>query len=181
MAKKDIENDTVDSNEELNNGNNENVENSNENDSTELSEDDKYNLLNDKYLRLYSDFDNFRKRSIKEKADIISMASGDLMKDIITILDDFERAIGNNEKSDDIDSVKEGFHLIYNKFSGILLNKGLEIVNPVGDIFDAELHEAITNIPAPSEKEKGRVMDCVEKGYNLKGKPLRYPKVVVGQ
>lgn len=137
--------------------------------------------LNDKYLRLYSDFDNFRKRSIKEKADIIGAASSDLMKTLLPIIDDFERAIVNNEKSEDIDGLKEGFGLIYNKVINNLKSKGLEPVEVKGEVFDAELHEAITNIPAPSEDLKGKVVDVIEKGYNLKGKPLRFAKVVVGQ
>jgi molecular chaperone GrpE len=141
----------------------------------------KYSELNDKYLRLYSDFDNYRKRTIKEKSDMISSAGAGVMKDMITILDDFERAVASNEKSEDPDGLKEGFHLIYNKFKNILTSKGLEPMDSVGNTFDIELHEAITNIPAPSKKEKGKVMDVVEKGYYLNGKVLRYAKVVVGQ
>ena len=137
--------------------------------------------LNNKYLRLYSDFDNFRKRTIKEKADIISTASSSVIGDLITVLDDFDRAIANNEKSDDVDGLKEGFKLIHNKIFTILKGKGLETVDATGEVFDSELHEAITNIPAPTEADKGKVIDCVEKGYNLRGKVLRYPKVVVGQ
>ncbi|MDX1350432.1 MAG: nucleotide exchange factor GrpE [Putridiphycobacter sp.] len=137
--------------------------------------------INDKYLRLYSDFDNFRKRSIKEKADIISAASSDLMKNLLPILDDFERAIANNEQSDDLEGLKEGFILIYNKTLNALKAKGLEPVEVKGEVFDAEVHEAITNIPAPSDDLKGKIVDVIEKGYNLKGKPLRFAKVVVGQ
>ncbi len=148
--------------------------------SKEPTLEEKYNELNDKYLRLYSDFDNYRKRTIKEKADIISSASADLMGDLLTVLDDFERAIENNEKTDDIEVVKEGFKLIYDKFANILKNKGLEHVDVHGHTFDPEIHEAITKIPAQTDDDKGKIMDCVEKGYNLKGKPLRFPKVVVG-
>jgi molecular chaperone GrpE len=137
--------------------------------------------MNNKYVRLYSDFDNFRKRTIKEKADIIGSATSSLMGDLLTVLDDFDRAILNNEKSDDLDGLKEGFKLIHNKFHTILKGKGLEAVDATGEKFDAEIHEAITNIPAPTEADKGKVIDCVEKGYNLRGKSLRYPKVVVGQ
>jgi len=137
--------------------------------------------LNNKYVRLYSDFDNFRKRTIKEKADIIGMATVDLMRDLLTVLDDFDRAIDNNKKSEDIDGVKEGFKLIHNKFDNILKGKGLSVVDATGDVFNADIHEAITNIPAPKKADIGKVIDCVEKGYNLKGKSIRYPKVVVGQ
>lgn len=141
----------------------------------------KYSELNDKYLRLYSDFDNYRKRTIKEKSDMISSAGAGVMKDLLTILDDFERAIASNEKSEDPDGLKEGFQLIYNKFNNILKSKGLEPMDSMGKPFDLEHHEAITNVPAPTEKEKGKVMDVVEKGYFLNEKVLRYAKVVVGQ
>ena len=147
----------------------------------EPSIEEKFNELNDKYLRLYSDFDNFRKRSIKEKADIIGSASSGVLKDMLTILDDFERAIANNEHADDINGLKEGFKLIYDKFNNTLKTKGLEVVEAKGEVFDPEIHEAITNIPAPSKDLKGKVVDVIEKGYNLKGKPLRFAKVVVGQ
>lgn len=137
--------------------------------------------LNNKYVRLYSDFDNFRKRTIKEKADIISTANGGLMSDLLGVLDDFERAIANNEKVEDAESLREGFKLIYNKFSTTLKNKGLEAMDCKGDVFDGDLHEAVTNIPAPTEEDKGKIVDVIERGYNLKGKVLRYAKVVVGQ
>lgn len=140
-----------------------------------------YDELNRKYLLLYSDFDNFRKRSIKEKADIISTASGDVIKDLLGVLDDFERAITNNENVDDVEMVKEGFKLIHQKMMNTLKAKGLEAMEAKGDDFDPDKHEAITQIPAPSKKEKGKVVDVIERGYNLKGHVLRYAKVVVGQ
>jgi len=147
----------------------------------EKTDEEKIADLNNKYIRLYSDFDNFRKRSIKEKADIIGMATADLMRDLLTVLDDFDRAIANNKKSEDIEGVKEGFKLIHSKFDSILKGKGLSVVDATGEVFNADLHEAITNIPAPKKSDIGKVIDCVEKGYNLKGKSIRYPKVVVGQ
>jgi molecular chaperone GrpE len=147
----------------------------------EKTDEEKIADLNNKYVRLYSDFDNFRKRTIKEKADIIGMATGNLMKDLLTVLDDFDRAIDNNKKSEDIEGVKEGFKLIHSKFDSILKGKGLEVVDATGEVFNADIHEAITNIPAPKKSDIGKVIDCVEKGYNLKGKSIRYPKVVVGQ
>jgi len=149
--------------------------------STEPSWEDKFKEANDKYIRLYSDFDNFRKRTIKEKADIINQAGADLMKDLLTVLDDFERAVKANENATDVEAVKEGFNLVHAKFDGILKAKGLMEMQAQGELFDAEIHDAITNIPAPDESLKGKVVDVVEKGYLLKDKVLRYAKVVVGQ
>jgi molecular chaperone GrpE len=141
----------------------------------------KYNELNDKYLRLYSDFDNYRKRTIKEKGDLISSAGRDVMKDLLSVLDDFERAIESNENSEDPESIKEGVQLIYNKFKNTLTQKGLEPMESKGEKFDIDHHEAITNIPAQNDEDKGKVMDVIEKGYFLNDKVLRYAKVVVGQ
>jgi molecular chaperone GrpE len=137
--------------------------------------------LNNKYIRLYSDFDNFRKRTIKEKADIISTANGALMLDLIGTLDDFERAIVNNENIEDAAGLREGFKLIYNKFSATLKNKGLEAIECKGEMFNADMHEAITNIPVQDPSDKGKIVDVIERGYNLRGKSLRYAKVIVGQ
>lgn len=141
----------------------------------------KFAELNDKYLRLYSDFDNFRKRTIKEKADLISSASASVLKDLLVVLDDFERAIANNEKLEDIKSIREGFKLIQHKMVTILQSKGLEFVESKGETFDADKHEAVTNIAVTDESQKGKVIDVLERGYNLHGKPLRFAKVVVGQ
>lgn len=143
--------------------------------------EEQYAELNNKYVRLYSDFDNFRKRTIKEKADIISTANGSLMTDLLGTLDDFERAISNNETVEDVESLREGFKLIYNKFSMTLKNKGLEPMDCKGEVFDADKHEAITNIPVQDDNDKGKIVDVIERGYNLRGKVLRYAKVVVGQ
>lgn len=143
--------------------------------------EDKFNELNDKYLRLYSDFDNFRKRTTKEKADLISNANAGVLKDLLTVLDDFERAIQSNENTEDVNGLKEGFQLIYNKFNGILASKGLKPMDSKGTPFDLDLHEAITNVPVEREEEKGKVIDVVEKGYYLHEKVIRYAKVVVGQ
>jgi molecular chaperone GrpE len=137
--------------------------------------------LNDKYVRLYSDFDNFRKRTIKEKADIISSAGSDVIKDLLVILDDFERAIANNDKVEDVKVLRESFKLIQHKLILALQNKGLESVEAKGDVFDADKHEAITNVPVTDDKQKGKVIDVVERGYNLRGKTLRFAKVIVGQ
>jgi len=147
----------------------------------EPSLEEKYEELNNKYLRIHAEFDNYRKRTNKEKVDLISTANAGVLKDLLPVLDDFERAIANNEKVDDIESVKEGFNLIFNKFSSILRSKGLKEMSVNGEAFDSELHEAIANIPAPKKKLKGKVVEAVEKGYYLNDKVIRYAKVVVGQ
>lgn len=147
----------------------------------ELSAEDKYAELNDRFLRLYSEFDNYRKRTNKEKIDIISTASSSVLKDLLPVLDDFERAAANNQNSDDVAVLKEGFQLIYNKLKSTLEAKGLKAMETKGASFDSELHEAIVNIPAPSDDLKGKIVEDVEKGYYLNEKVIRYAKVVVGQ
>ena len=147
----------------------------------EPTAEERYAELNNKYLRLHAEFDNFRKRTNKEKVDIINTAGASVLKDIIPTLDDFERAIKNNETSQDIDSVKEGFKLIFNKFRTTLEAKGLKAMDSEGKDFDVEIHEAIANIPAPSKKQRGKVIEAVEKGYYLNDKVIRFAKVVVGQ
>ncbi|PKR81316.1 nucleotide exchange factor GrpE [Brumimicrobium salinarum] len=155
-----------------------------ESDKKELSKEEELEIklaeLNDKYLRLYSDFENFRKRTIREKGDLIANASEGVVKDMLPIMDDFERAIENNQTSDDPESIKQGFQLIYNKLDNTLKSKGLKAMDSKGETFDIDHHEAITNIPA-DKKQKGKVVDVVEKGYFLNDKVLRYAKVVVGQ
>lgn len=136
--------------------------------------------LNDKYLRLYSEFDNYRKRMIKEKADIIRSAGEDVFKAFIPTIDDFERAIKANETVSDAEPIKEGMKLIYHKLMSTSKSKGLEQMNLVGQTFDADLMEAIAHIPAPEESLKGKVIDDVEKGYKLGEKVIRFAKVVVG-
>lgn len=143
--------------------------------------EEKYNEVNDKYLRLYAEFENFRRRTNKEKLDVISSANAGVVKDLLPVLDDFERAIANNENTEDITALKEGFQLIFNKFSHVLTSKGLKPMEANEETFDSELHEAVANIPAPDEKLKGKVVDTVEKGYYLNDKVIRYAKVVVGQ
>jgi molecular chaperone GrpE len=145
-----------------------------------LTEADQIVVLNDKYLRLYSEFDNYRKRTNKEKLDLISTASAGVLKDMLSVMDDFERAMANNVNVDDSLALKEGFQLIYNKFKSILEAKGLKQMVVKGELFDADIHEAIANIPAPSEELKNKVIDDVEKGYYLNDKLIRFAKVVVG-
>lgn len=147
----------------------------------ELTAEEKLAELNDRFLRLYAEFDNYRKRTNKEKVDIITNANAGILADLLPVMDDFDRAILNNQNADDVAIVKEGFQLIFNKFKGILEAKGLKQMQAKGTAFDSELHEAIANIPAPSKKEVGKVIDDVEKGYYLNDKVIRFAKVVVGQ
>jgi molecular chaperone GrpE len=136
---------------------------------------------NDKYLRLYSEFDNFRKRTAKERVDLINTAGEDIFKSLLPVLDDFERAIKSNAETTDIKAVNDGVSLIYNKFKSTLTSKGLQEMKSHGETFDADIHEAITNVPAPSDDLKGKVVDELEKGYSLNGKIIRFAKVVIGQ
>ena len=134
----------------------------------------------DKYLRLYSEFDNYRKRTSRERIDLLKTAGEDVIKSLLPILDDFERAVKSNETATDIAAVNEGVKLVQQKFRNLLLHKGLEVMNTIGQPFDTDMHEAITNIPAPSEDMKGKVVDELEKGYLLGGKVIRFAKVIVG-
>jgi len=155
-------------------------EKSNEKDPlTELQE--KYDTLNDKYIRMYSEFENFRRRTAKEKLEVMKTAGGDIVRDLLPTLDDFERAIAANENNEDINNVKEGFELIHHKLKHNLEQQGLKPMDSQGKEFDTEYHEAVTNIPAPSEDLKGKVVDVAEKGYFYHDKVLRYAKVIVGQ
>ncbi len=135
--------------------------------------------LNDKYLRLYSEFDNYRKRTIKEKIEFSKTASSEVIAILLPVLDDFERAINALGTSvQENEAVKDGVVLIYNKLLNILTQQGLEQMKTIGHDFDTDFHEAITNIPAPDQK--GKVIDEIEKGYLLNGKVIRFAKVVVG-
>jgi molecular chaperone GrpE len=147
----------------------------------ELTWEEKYEEMNDKFLRLYAEFDNYRRRTNKERIELIGTASAGVIKDMIPVLDDFDRALANNETSEDIKAVKEGFSLVASKFRGILEGKGLKVLKSKGEPFDSEFHEAIANIPAPNKKLIGKVVDDVEKGYLLNDKVVRFAKVVVGQ
>lgn len=135
----------------------------------------------DKYLRLYSEFENYRRRTAKEKLELIQTGTEGLITALIPIIDDFERAQKSNEEDADLKSVQEGMNLIANKFNNTLVQKGLKVMESKQGIdFDPELHEAITQIPAPSKKLKGKVVDVVEKGYFLGEKVVRFAKVVTG-
>jgi len=133
----------------------------------------------DKYLRLYAEFDNFRKRSMKERSDLLGSASADVIKELLPITDDFDRAIKANDTVNDIQVVKEGFNLIHQKLYKKLESKGLKPIQAIGEPFDTDFHEAITQIPMPDMK--GKVVDEVEKGYTLNDKVIRFSKVVIGQ
>lgn len=137
--------------------------------------------LNDKYLRLYSEFDNYRRRTSKEKIDMAKTASEGLIIELLPVLDDFERAIKSSEEVENCDAVKEGINLIFNKFQGVLSKKGLTAIESTGEVFDTDFHEAITFMPSPTEDMKGKVIDTTEKGYLLNEKVIRYSKVVIGQ
>ncbi|MCW3103729.1 MAG: GrpE protein [Bacteroidetes bacterium] len=140
----------------------------------------KVDELNDKYLRLYSEFDNFRKRTAKEKQELIQSGGEDVFKSILPVIDDFERAIKSNSETSDVKAVNDGVNLIYNKLKSTLNQKGLEEMKALGEPFNADVHEAITSIPSPSEDMKGKVLDELEKGYMLNGKIIRFAKVVIG-
>jgi len=136
--------------------------------------------LNDKLLRLYSEFDNYRKRTLKEKADLSKTASEELITDLLPVLDDFDRAMKSFDTTDSVDALKEGVLLIHAKFRSILTNKGLQEIKSLGEPFHTDYQEAIANIPAPSEDLKNKVVDELVKGYTLNDKVIRFAKVVVG-
>ncbi len=146
---------------------------------TEMQE--KYDNLNNKYLRLYSEFENFRRRTAKEKLDLLKNAGSDVVKELLPVVDDLDRAIAANENNEDPVALKEGFELISQKLLRVLGQQGLKPMDSMGKDFDTEYHEAITNIPAPSEDMKGKVVDVAEKGYFYNDNILRYAKVIVGQ
>lgn len=135
----------------------------------------------DKYLRLSAEFDNYRKRTMKEKAELIKNGGEKAISAILPILDDLERALGNMQKTDDIKAVQEGIDLIYQKFLKNLSQEGLEKMNPIGEAFDTDYHEAVALVPAPEENQKGKILDCVQTGYKLNDKVIRHAKVVVAQ
>lgn len=141
----------------------------------ELTIEEKFAELNDKHLRLFAEFENFKKRTAKERMDLYKTAGESVLTALLPVLDDFERSIKANQKQED-----EGVVLIYNKLKSILETKGLKAMEePIGQELNTDYHEAITNIPAPSDDMKGKIIDVVEKGYFLNEKVIRYAKVVV--
>ena len=139
----------------------------------------KFDELNDKYLRLFSEFDNFRKRTAKEKLDLTATASESVIRDILPVFDDFERALQNMEKNGN-EADMQGVTLIFNKLKDTLKKKGLEEIEAMDAEFNTDEHEALTMIPAPEEEKKGKVLDVIQKGYKLNGKVIRFARVVVG-
>jgi len=135
--------------------------------------------LNDRFLRLYSEFENYKRRTNKEKLDLIATASEKVILGLLPIVDDFERAIKHNENIDDVAILKEGFTLIYNKLMTLFRRFEVEEIMALNETFDTDLHEAITHLPAQCEEDKGKIMDVTEKGYKLKDKVIRFAKVVV--
>ena len=140
-----------------------------------------YEEMKDKYLRLSAEFDNYRKRTIREKADMLKYAAEDTLRDMLPVIDDLDRATQAVESATDIDSLKQGIALITNKFHEFIKGKGVREIECIGQPLDTDLHEAISKIPAPDEAQKGKIIDVVQKGYTLNEKVMRFAKVVVGE
>ncbi len=190
MAEQETENMTNEplENEELTN-NSENSDSNNENNIAEevieLSVEEQLKAQldesKDQYLRLMAEFENFKKRTRTERIELIKSANADAIKSMITVLDDFDRAQKAIEQSTDVAAIKDGLNLVHHKLKTTLVSQGLkELENTIGKVFDTDLHEAVTNIPAPTEELKGKVVDELEKGYLLNDKVIRFAKVVVG-
>jgi molecular chaperone GrpE len=141
----------------------------------------KYDELNNSFLRLHAEFDNFRKRTLKEKAELIRSGGERVLLDIITLVDDFERALAILHDVEDKDAMLEGMDLIYSKFISFLTQHGIKEIVTIGQPFDAERFEAVTTIPARDASEKGLIVDCIQKGYEMNEKIIRFPKVIVGE
>ena len=135
----------------------------------------------DKYLRLSAEFDNYRKRTMKEKAELILNGGEKSISSILPVIDDFERAIKTMETAKDVKAVKEGVELIYNKFMAVMAQNGVKVIETKDQPLDTDYHEAIAVIPAPSEEQKGKILDCVQTGYTLNDKVIGHAKVVVGE
>nr|MBQ5604386.1 nucleotide exchange factor GrpE [Bacteroidales bacterium] len=139
----------------------------------------KYEQLNDTYLRSRAEFENYRKRTLAEKAELIKNGGEKVLTNILGVIDDFERGLNALETAEDIEAVKEGMTLVYNKLQSFLKQNGVAAIDTKDQVFDTDLHEAITMIPAPDDSMKGKVVDCVQKGYFLNDKVIRFAKVVV--
>ncbi|WP_396600423.1 nucleotide exchange factor GrpE [Algibacter sp. R77976] len=179
MSKKDIENEQVESTQE------ETVE-TEEQVVEELTNEEKLEAEvkqeKDKFLRLFAEFENYKRRTAKERIELFSTASEDVMKTLLPVLDDFERALTHIEDDKEAEELRKGVLLIYQKLIKTLEQKGLKLMEVnKGDVFNADNHEAITQIPAPTDDMKGKIIDIVEKGYLLGEKVIRFPKVVIGQ
>ena len=141
----------------------------------------KFNEVNDQYLRLMAEFDNYRKRMMRDRADLIKNASERVVVDLLPIIDNFERSLKSMETSDAVGPMLEGVSLIYQQMLMLLKQQGVNVIETDNQLFNDELHEAVTTAPAASEDMKGKIMDCVQKGYIMNEKVIRFPKVVVGQ
>ncbi len=137
------------------------------------------NELNDKYLRLSAEFDNYRKRTMREKMELTKTAGESILTSILPVVDDFDRALKHMGESDNVEALRDGVVLIYNKFKDYLTQKGVTEIEAINQPFNTDLHEAITKTPAPSPEMKGKILDCMEKGYVLNDKVIRFSKVVV--
>lgn len=181
MEEKDLEKDFQSKEETINTDNltdDLNEDSSANNDSANMADDLelKFNDLNDSYLRLHAEFDNYRKRTMKEKADLLKSGNEKAIVGVLPIVDDFERALPNIPED-----TREGVELIYNKFKSYLAQNGVKEIDAIGEPFDTERHEAITTIPAQSEDQKDKVVDCIQKGYSLNEKVIRFAKVIVAK
>ena len=136
--------------------------------------------LNDKYIRLFAEFDNYKRRTQKERVELLQTAGKDVIVSLLSVLDDFDRANKAMETATDINSIREGVNLVHSKLKNLLTQKGLKEIESINNAFDTDFHEAITKIPAPAEDMKGKVIDELEKGYTLNDKVIRFAKVVVG-
>ena len=179
----DMENNTVEQefSDEANEGAGEtNIEAPVEELSTEEKQKEEIAALNDKYLRLFAEFDNFKRRTQKERVELLQTAGKDVIVSLLSVLDDFDRALKSTETAADVQAVREGVILIHSKLKNLLVQKGLKEMESINTTFDTDLHEAITKVPAATEDQKGKVIDELEKGYTLNDKVIRFAKVVVG-
>ncbi len=205
MTKKNIKNLDLNSNEDLKNKNKQdlNIEKKGTNDETKPEEnikndmgkstkkggkkskfkelEEKYETLNDKYMRLSAEYDNYRKRTLKERMELIKNAGEEILINFLPFIDNIERAKSSVDDAKDINAVKEGITLIHKNLADFLKERGITEIKSIGEVFDTDMHEAITKIPAPKKDLKGKVVDVIEKGYKMKDKVLRYAKVVVGE
>jgi molecular chaperone GrpE len=176
--------DILEENETVNNEVPEIDESSAQSEDEQISEEDKLKAeaseWQNKYLRLYAEFDNFKRRTSKERLELLQIAGKDVIVDLLPVLDDFERAQKSMETASDIEAVKEGVKLVHHKLKNLLTSKGLKEMTSIGDEFNADVHEGITNIPAPTDDLKGKVLDELEKGYYLNDKVIRFAKVIIG-
>lgn len=146
-----------------------------------LSVEEELARLKDTHLRLMAEYDNYRKRTLKEKSELILNGGEKVLTALLPVIDDLDLALSNMEKAEDVEALREGMRLIYNKFTDYLVRQGVKVIETTESSFDEELHEAIATFPAPSEELKGQIIDCTKKGYKLGDKVIRHAQVVVGQ